>query len=123
MLIRAGGAFCLAFAAFHLFFPLLFRWQAALAPLDAVNRGIVRIMNLCLTFLFAAFGFLALRYAEDMLFTALGHALLVVLAAFWLVRALEQWWFFGLRDPRSLAFFGAFLAGSALFVIPWFGTF
>ena len=117
--VVAGGVYCLAFALFHLAFWKLFGWRQDLRSLTAVNRAVVQILNLCLTFAFLVFAFVSLLYPSEMTGTGLGRALLLLIAAFWLLRAVEQVIFFGLRRRVSLAFFVTFLLGTALYLLPW----
>lgn len=117
-LVRIGGAYCLAFAVFHLFFWRLFRWRRELAKLGFVNRQVVQILNLCLTFAFVVFAVPSLFFAGEMVGTGLGRTLLGLIALFWLLRAVEQVVFFGLRRWLSVVFFLTFLGGVALFAWP-----
>lgn len=121
-LLYAGAAFHLAFAIFHLWFWKLFRWRDELARLGFINRQIVQILNLCLTFVFFAVAWLSFAYADELLAPGLGRALLGAIALFWFARAALQVIFFGLREPVSAALFAAFLGGSALYAIPLFGA-
>jgi hypothetical protein len=52
-LLAAAVAFDVASALFHARFGRIFRWDRALARLDDVNGGIVRVMNLALVYLSA----------------------------------------------------------------------
>lgn len=117
-LIRIGGAYCLALVVFHLLFWRLFDWRRDLRSLTYVNRAVMQILNLCLTFTFVIFGVVSLWHTEEMIGTGLGRTLLALIALFWLLRAVEQVVFFGLRRWLSVAFFLAFLAGSALYAWP-----
>ena len=103
--IHAGGAFNLAFAVLHAFFWQLFDWERDLASLTKVNRAVMQILNLCLTFVFLAFAYLSFVHAEELQATRLGNALLALMAFFWLLRAIEQAAFFGLRHRLSSALF------------------
>jgi len=67
--IHAGGVFNLAFAAFHVLFWRLFDWDRDLATLNAINRAVMQILNLCLTFIFLAFAYLSFEHAEELLGT------------------------------------------------------
>jgi hypothetical protein len=116
--IIAGGVFSAAFAVFHLFFWKLFRWREALAKLTSLNRAVVQVMNLCLTFVFVIFAYLSLAHAAELLSTGLGRTLVVLIAVFWYLRALEQIVFFGLRKPLSIAFLVVFVIGGLLYTIP-----
>lgn len=115
MLVVAGGVFNLAFAVFHLFFWQIFAWKRELAKLSFINRAIVQVLNLCLTFAFAMFSYLSFFHSQELVTTALGRAILALVAIFWLLRAAYQVIFFKMRHWVSLAFLAAFLGGSALY--------
>src|SRR5262245_57291785 len=116
--IYAGGVFNLAFAAFHVLFWRLFNWDRDLATLSAINRAVMQILNLCLTFIFLSFAYLSFQHADELLGTRLGNALLALIAFFWLLRAIQQAIFFGLRHRLSSALFGLFLVGASLYAYP-----
>ncbi len=121
-LIRLGGATAIGFAVFHLAFWRLFGWREELARLGFINRQVMQILNLCLTFCFLIFAWVSLVHTDEMLTTGLGRSLLALIALLWLTRAAEQWWFFGIRHRGSLAFFVVFLAGAALYAWPWYAA-
>lgn len=116
--VRAGGVFNAAFAVFHLMFPRLFNWRQDLRTLTFVNRGITHVLNLCLTAVFVIFAYVSLAHTKDLLSSPLGHGLLVSIALFWLLRAVQQIVFFRMRHWWSWAFFVIFLAGAALYGAP-----
>jgi len=118
ILIMTGGTFTAVFAVFHLAFWKIFRWKRDLAKLTAVNRAIVQVLNLCLTFAFVIFAYLSLAHTHEMLTTDLGRSLILLIAVFWYLRALEQVVFFGLRGRVSILFFVVFLVGGSLYTIP-----
>jgi hypothetical protein len=118
ILIVAGGVFAAAFAVFHLLFWKLFRWRTDLAKLTSVNRAIVQILNLCLTFLFVVFAYLSFVHTAELLETDLGRSVLFLVAVMWYLRAVEQVVFFGLRKPISILFFALFVVGGSLYAIP-----
>jgi len=115
LLIQAGGVYTAAFLVFHLSFWKLFRWKTELAKLTSLNRAIVQVLNLCLTAVFAMLAYISLVHAGELLSTDLGRTLVVLIAAFWYLRAIEQVVFFGLRRPLSIAFFVAFVIGGSLY--------
>jgi len=117
-LVVAGGVLTAAFAVFHVFFWKLFRWKKDLATLSSLNRAIVQILNLCLTFVFVAFAYISLVHPAELLATGLGRSLLFLIAAFWYLRAVEQVVFFGLRRPLSMMFFVIFVVGGSLYAVP-----
>ena len=116
--IHAGGVFNVAFAIFHATFWTIFDWERDLASLTRINRGVMQILNLCLTFIFLAFAYLSFGHTEELQTTRLGNAFLSLMAFFWLLRAVEQAAFFGLRNRVSSALFGLFLVGTSLYAYP-----
>jgi hypothetical protein len=117
-LILAGGLFNAAFAVFHLSFWRLFRWKSELAKLTSMNRAVVQVLNLCLTFAFVIFAYVSFAHVPAMLTTDLGRSLLLLISLFWYLRAVEQIVFFGLRKPLSAAFFVAFVIGGSFYTVP-----
>lgn len=116
--LLAGAIFNLAFAIFHLAFWQLFDWRNELPRLGFVNRQILQILNLCLTFVFLLFGWLLLAHSGELIGTRLGRTLLAGISMFWVLRAIEQTWFFGLKDWRSLVFLAVFVSGALIHVAP-----
>ena len=116
--LYAGGVLHAAWAVFHLLFPRIFNWAKALEPLDSLNRSIMQVLNLCLTFYFAVAAYLSLFYAKELLNTPLGHKLLTVFAAFWLLRLALQQRFFRMVHPASLLLSAAFLLTMLAYGIP-----
>jgi hypothetical protein len=113
--IQLGGLFHLALALFHLSFWTLFGWNDELARLRPLNRGVLQVLNLRLTYLFFAFAVLSCCWPEQFLRPGLGLALCVVLAGFWWLRALEQFLFF---RPRHWWVAGVFCCGALLYTLP-----
>jgi len=117
-LLSIAGYHCIAFAIFHTLFWKLFRWKADLQRLSDINRAVMQVLNLCLTFVFLFMGIAVLLYQSDFLGTKLGTFLLVSMAIFWILRAAEQIIFFEVKNIVSLFLLGIFLIGSGLFLIP-----
>ena len=118
VLIICGGIYCLIFTLFHLTFWKLFNWKQDLLSLSFINRCVMQILNLCLSFIFAGAAYLSLVHGEDLLATDLGHTLLKLIAIFCFFRAWLQVYFFGVRNIISAAFFIVFVAGGFLYLIP-----
>jgi hypothetical protein len=115
LLLVAASAFDIALAAFHLNFPSVFRWRKALFGLDAVNRGIIQVMNLSLAFLFVLAGVHAALLAIGILPIDPGaRTLLVGAGLFWSLRAVLQVVFFGIVHRISLLFVVLFGLGAAV---------
>lgn len=118
-LIFIGGFFHLAFFVFHLFFWKLFDWKRDLSSLKPINRGIIQVLNLRLTWIFLVFAYISFFHADALLTTALGKAILISIALAWLMRAVEQVVFFKLKSAISAAFFVVFLLGAAIYFSPF----
>ncbi len=116
-LIIVGGFYCLAFAIFHLAFWKLFDWKTELPKLNEINRGVMQVLNIRLTYIFLVFAFILFFFNDKLLTTNLGKMILAVISLFWLMRAIEQpiFWKF---DKISAAFFAVFLFGAVIFAVP-----
>jgi hypothetical protein len=119
-LILVGGFYNLAFAVFHLLFWRIFKWNTDLQRVSFLNRAIMQVLNLCLMWVFVIFGYISLFHADELLSSSLGHALLVLMALFWLFRAIEQIIFFHLKSWGSWLFLAIFLVGALLYAFPCF---
>lgn len=105
-----------AFGLFHLSFWKLFRWDEELPRLGKVNRSVMQILNLRLTYVFFFFGLIFAVLAHEGEHGLLPTLLVGGMALFWLMRAFEQVWFFGWRNTVSNIMLGTFLVGAALHV-------
>ena len=115
ILLLIGGIYNLLFAVFHLLFWKIFDWKNDLALLTLVNRAIMQVINLCLTFVFIIFGVISLLHPNQMIGTDLGQTLIFLIAVFWFLRATEQIIFFKLNNWISWAFLFIFLIGTGLY--------
>ena len=113
-----GGIFNLGFTIFHLFFWKLFDWRNDLASLTPVNRSVMQILNLCLTFMIFLMAYLSLFLPRELLTTKLGNILLIAFALFWFLRMLEQIFVFEVKNGLSVVFTLIFLLGSIFYVVP-----
>ena len=116
--IIIGGIYNLSFALFHLMFWRLFRWKEDLASLTRINRAIMQVINLCLTFVFLAFAYISLFHTTELLSTSLGNTLLVLIFIFWILRAIEQIVFFSLRKKISVTLLVVFVFGALIYLLP-----
>lgn len=116
--IYAGGALHVGWALFHLAFPRVFKWKKNLADTDPVNRNVYQVVNLCLTFWFAAVAYLSFVFGPELLAGGLGRKLLSIITAFWLMRLGLQFKFFNGIHPVSLLLILFFLATMACYGYP-----
>jgi hypothetical protein len=119
ILIYIGGVYCLIFAIFHLAFWKLFEWKTELPKLKPVNRGVMQVLNLRLTYVFIVVAFISFFFADDLISTKFGNVILGAISLFALMRAIEQpiFWKF---DKISAVFFVIFLIGAGIFAAPIF---
>lgn len=117
-IVFTGGLFNLGFAVFHLMFWRLFHWKEDLASLTFINRSVMQILNLCLTFVFLLMAYVSIFHRAEMISANLGNALLVAFSLFWFLRMIEQAVFFGIKSRMSLAFTLVFLVGSVIYLLP-----
>lgn len=118
LLIKAGGIYNIVLVIFHLLFWRIFNWKEDLRSLSFLNRAIMQVLNLSLTFAFVIFSYISLVHTKELISTSLGQSLLGLIALFWLARSVEQVVFFKLKNWRSIAFLVFFLVGTVLYAVP-----
>lgn len=118
-LIKAGGIYSSLLVLFHLLFWKIFDWKEELSRLNRVNRAVMQVLNLSLTFAFAIIAYVSFTHTGELLATALGHTLIGLIASLWLFRSVLQIIFFKLEHWLSWVFLVYFLAGGAMYGIPF----
>lgn len=116
--IIAGGFYAIGLIMFHLLFWRIFDWEQDLKRISFLNRATMQVLNISLTLSFIIFSYISLVHATELLTSSLGHSLLMLIALFWLARAIQQIVFYRLRHWASWAFLLLFLSGSLLYAIP-----
>ncbi|MBT8386019.1 MAG: hypothetical protein KJO12_01285 [Ignavibacteria bacterium] len=120
--IFAGGIYNIILVIFHLTFWKLFKWKKDLARITFINRAVMQVLNLSLTFVFLIFAYISIFHAQELISTNLGNSLLLLISVFWFLRAIEQTIFFGLKNVISVMFFLFFLLGSIIYLYPFLKT-
>jgi len=118
ILIKAGGIYTIGLIVFHLLFWRIFDWSNDLASLSFLNRATMQVLNISLMFAFVIFAYVSLAHTGKLLTSSLGHTLLLLMALFWLARAVQQVFFYKLRHRASWVFLLLFLSGAVLYGIP-----
>jgi hypothetical protein len=118
--LLAGGVFHVAIGIFHIFFWRIFHWKEDLASLTHINRAVMQILNICLTFFFFAIAYTSFAHAEELIFTSLGRTILASIVLFWILRLILQFAFFGVWHRISNLFVVVFTIGASLYLIPFF---
>jgi len=119
-LLIVGSFYNLAFAIFHILFWKIFKWNSELSKLNFLNRAIMQVLNLCLTFCFLLFSYISFYHTSELLTTDLGKTILTGIAVFWFLRAIEQVIFFKLKHWSSVMFLMAFVGGTIIYAMPVF---
>lgn len=113
-----GGIYNLLIAIFHLSFWRIFNWNNDLKSIRFVNRAIMQILNLSLTFVFFIFAYISFSYTYELLITRLGHSIIASISVFWFLRAFMQIAFFGMKNKVSVLIFFIFLIGGIIYLYP-----
>lgn len=113
--IIIGGIYHVLFIVFHLFFWKIFNWDVSLRKLNSIDKSTIQVLNISLTFVFAIFAYLSLNYSADLASTKLGLSILLFISLFWLFRAIQQIYFYGIKNPISILLFIIFILGAAIY--------
>jgi hypothetical protein len=98
ILVIIGGINFLLWGLFHLSFwfaPFPIDWKNELIKLTEMNSNIMQMLNIGISVFLLAFGFIMLFYRREILNSALGKALLIIFALFWLARLIGEFAFSG----------------------------
>ena len=107
ILVIIGGINLLLWGLFHIAFwfaPFPIDWKNELIKLTEMNSNVMQMLNIGLIVFLLSFGFIMLFYCKEILNLALGKALLLVFALFWLARLVGE-----LTFPGGSIVFGVVL--------------
>jgi len=94
-LVIIGGINFLLFGLFHLTFWHGLDWGNELVKLTEINSNVMQMLNIAVTIYLLSAGFIMLFYRKEILTSALGKALLISFALFWLARLVGEFAFPG----------------------------
>ena len=117
-IVLAAGIHSAAFALFHIAFWRLFRWRDTLQRATPVDRAVIQILNLRLTYVFAMVAALCFAFPAELHSTPLGRAVSAGMALFWVCRTVEQFIFLRINRPAMHLLTAAFVVGALLFAWP-----
>jgi hypothetical protein len=101
-----GGVNFLFWGLFHLTFRKALDWKNELQKLTELNSNVMQMLNIGIAVFMLAFGISMLVYQNEFLYSALGRALLIIFALFWLARLVREFAFPG----------GSIIVGFVLFL-------
>jgi len=117
-LILTGRVYTVVLIIFHVFFWRIFRWPETLMSLNSVNRATMQVLNISITFIFFIFAYISFTHTDELLNTALGRTMLVLISMLWLFRAVLQIIFYKWKHKASVALALYFLLGAFLYGLP-----
>lgn len=111
LLVTAGGLIYLLFGIFHGTFWIYF---GKVQNVDSAFLKITQMLNLgCMVF-FCALGFIFLRYRKEILTSSLGNAILILSAAFFVIRLGAEFFF----PPCAVGLVITLSLVSAIYLLP-----
>ncbi len=114
------GGFLNAFnALFHIMFWKMFNWKESLQSLDFLQRAVMQVLNIHLILVFGLFAYLSVFKRGEMTSTGTGRIILLFIAGFYLIRAVNQFIFFDMSYAMAWFIVGYCLVLTALYGISW----
>ena len=96
--IEIIGYLLILLSCIHVIFPKYFGWKEDLAPLQQINRSMMKVHTFFIALAVFLMGLLCVTSAEDLLQTELGRKICLGLGLFWLIRLFFQFFIY----PSSL---------------------
>lgn len=101
-LFLVAGGLNLLLGLFHLFFWKIFNWPEDLMSISHDNRAILQIANIHLTMLIVFFGYVSIIHWKDLFTHKIGKAVSLFMAAFYLIRIINEAVFWDIQSWESL---------------------
>ena len=118
VLVKLGGLYNIALVIFHLCFWHLFSWREQLASISSINKGVMQVLNISITIIFAIFAIICIAHSSELLTTSLGNTILYSLSALYFLRAIQQVVFFKISNVVSSGLLVYFILGGIIFGVP-----
>jgi len=96
--IKIIGYLLILLSCIHVIFPKYFGWKKDLAPLQQINRSMMKVHTFFIALTVFLMGLLCVTSAEELLQTELGRKICLGLGLFWLIRLFFQFFIY----PSSL---------------------
>jgi hypothetical protein len=113
-----GGALNAVCAAFHAAFPAVLRWRETLATLSPLNRAVTYALAFHATLVIAGFAYLSFAHPKALIETDLGRFVCRLIAAFYLLRIVEEWTIFPSSLPGALGMSALCALIAGLYLLP-----
>jgi hypothetical protein len=118
LMVKIGAVYSCALIIFHTLFWKLFSWEEQLKRLSSLNKAIMQVLNISLTFVFFIIAYVSWVHSSELLTTDLGNSLLYLISVLWFFRAAQQVVFFNKKSWASHCFTLFFIIGGVLYGIP-----
>lgn len=92
--IKIIGYLLMVLACVHVIFPKYFGWKEDLAPLQQINRSMMKVHTFFIALTVFLMGLLCVTSTQDLLQTELGRKLCLGLGIFWLIRLFFQFFIY-----------------------------
>lgn len=112
------GIYSFCFALFHIGFWKIFNWKEEVRSLSFANKGILQTLNVQIIWFFSMVAIICFAFPKELVSTNFGKTFLGGNAAFWLIRAINQFIFFRINHYKIHILTIIFLLGAILFTIP-----
>ena len=96
--IKIIGYLLMLLACIHVIFPKYFGWKEDLAPLQQINRSMMKVHTFFIALTVFLMGLLCVTSADELLQTELGRRICLGFGLFWLIRLFFQFFIY----PSSL---------------------
>ncbi len=117
-LLQLGGGINFLFVLFHLAFWKLFDWPHSLASLSPDDQATMQVLNVHTAYTLLVFVVLSLLFPQELMMTKLGRSIGIAIAAFWILRALNQAIFWDIASVGSWVIMAVCLVVAALYLVP-----
>lgn len=88
--IKIIGYLLILLSCIHVIFPRYFNWEIDLAPLQLINRSMMKVHTFFIALTVGMMGLLCVVETEDLLQTDLGRKVCLGLGVFWFIRLIFQ---------------------------------
>lgn len=88
--IKIIGYLLILLSCIHVIFPRYFNWEIDLAPLQLINRSMMKVHTFFIALTVGMMGLLCVVETEDLLQTELGRKICLGLGVFWFIRLIFQ---------------------------------
>lgn len=109
-LLRIAGVITVLFALGHVGFWWAFDWSTDLDPLTETNKGVMLALDVASIYVLLSFAVLLLWRPKDLVGTASGRLICWLIAGFWIVRGIDE--FFVFADPNPVLALIVILVGA-----------